>query len=75
MLTIAATGLSMWTLIFESFEHVHFNHSSRMPGRLMAGQRPLEPSVEVRVLPGQLPNESRLGYGCKGITGRTFLGE
>ncbi len=24
-----------------------------MPGRLMAGQRPLEPSVEVRVLPGQ----------------------
>ncbi len=25
-----------------------------LPGRLMAGQRPLEPSVEVRVLPGQL---------------------
>ena len=24
-----------------------------MPGSLMAGQRPLEPLVEVRVLPGQ----------------------
>lgn len=28
-----------------------------LPGRLMAGQRPLEPYVEVRVLPGQLTVE------------------
>lgn len=40
-------------------EYVRYQLASRenlryiVPGRLMAGQRPLEPYVEVRILPGQ----------------------
>ena len=33
---------------------IRYMVSAALPGRLMAGQRPLEPSVEVRILPGQL---------------------
>ena len=40
-----------------------------LPGRLMAGQRPLEPSVKVRVLPGQHPSDHSYGT-CQGIPAR-----
>gem|GEM_PF-5930709 len=41
--------------------------SGPLPGRLMAGQRPLKPYVEVRILPGQLflIRNFSVSYGAK----------
>ncbi len=53
---ILCVAAALWDALSLTF-------SNLLPGRLMAGQRPLEPYVEVRILPGQL---NVCGLACAG---------